>query len=321
LDPLRVVAGVRGVRRSAGLSSNLAFRGSFDDALLAAEEALSIAEPLEQWRTVLDAFNRIALVRQKQGRTQEAIALRDRSLALALENDEIEAALRAYNNRADIQLQQDQFAEALAIAERGIELARSRGDRRWEELLSAMTTTANVGLGRWNPTPELDETGLPRATELVRLAMLSPLARVQAGRGEQAALRRTLALATEREGSTSVEYAAGPAVARAIALRELGQDRDALQVAMPIAIGSVEVANEDLREADQRLATAVAELRAIEAPFNLGQVLLEHAEVRRALGNEEEAVALLAEARSIFERMAATPWIERVDAAESAVAA
>ena len=51
----------------AGLSTNLAFRGSFAEALAAAEEALSIAEPLEQWRTVLDAFNTIALVRDEAG--------------------------------------------------------------------------------------------------------------------------------------------------------------------------------------------------------------------------------------------------------------
>ena len=362
----------------AGLSTNLAFRGSFDDALVAAEEALSIAEPLQQWRTVLDAFNTVALVRMKQGRTQEAIALRDRSLALALEHDEIEEALRTYNNRADIPLQSDHFAEALAIAERGIELARSRGDRRWEQLLSLMVTTAEVALGRWDATPELDDRGLPEATEVIVLALLPMLARVQAGRGDTAALRRTLALATERRGSTNVEYAAGPAVAQAIALRALGQDREALEAALPIATGGVEIANEDrreayleaglaalvlgdegsveqlisfvaelpparrtpmlrsgaarlagllavrrqdLREADQRLAAAVAELRAIDAPFNLGQVLVEHAEVRRALENEEEAGALLSEARSIFEGLRATPWLERVARAQSAVAA
>ncbi len=362
----------------AGLSTNLAFRGSFDDALVAAEEALSIAEPLQQWRTVLDAFNTVALVRMKQGRTQEAIALRDRSLALALEHDEIEEALRTYNNRADIPLQSDHFAEALAIAERGIELARSRGDRRWEQLLSLMVTTAEVALGRWDATPELDDRGLPEATEVIVLGLLPTLARVQAGRGDAAALRRTLALATERRGSTNVEYAAGPAVAQAIALRALGQDREALEAALPIATGGVEIANEDrreayleaglaalvlgdegsveqlisfvaelpparrtpmlrsgaarlagllavrrqdLREADQRLAAAVAELRAIDAPFNLGQVLVEHAEVRRGLENEEEAGALLSEARSIFEGLRATPWLERVARAQSAVAA
>ena len=244
-----------------------------------------------------------------------------------------------------------------------------------------MITTAKVGLGRWDNLPGLDDSRLPVGTEVVILGLLPTLARVQAGRGDTAALCGTLALASGREGSTNVEYAAGPAVARAIALRGssgLGQNREALEVALPVAVGRLEIANEDrreayleaglaalalgeeetverlitfvaelpparrtpllrsgaarlagllavehqdLREADQRLAAAVAELRAIEAPFNLGQVLLEHAEVRRALENEEEAAALLGEARSIFEGLRATPWLERVAAAESAVAA
>ncbi len=362
----------------AGLSTNLAFRGEFDDALLAAEEALSIAEPLEQWRTVLGAFNTIALVRLKRGRTQEALALRERSLALALDKDDVEEALRTYNNLADIPLQFDRYAEALRLAEQGVELARSRGDRRWEQLLSLMITTASIAMGRWDALPELDDSGLPQGTELVVLGLLPTLARVQAGRGDAPALRRTMAIATERQGSTNVEYAAGPAVAQAIALRALGQDREALEAALPVAVGSSEIANEDRREAyveaglaalalgeeetverliaftaelppalrppllrsgqerlsgllaskrgdlrgaDQNLAAAVGELRAIEAPFHLGQVLIDHAAVRRALGNDEEAAALLAEARTIFERLGATPWIERVDAGGSTVAA
>ena len=241
-----------------------------------------------------------------------------------------------------------------------------------------MITTAGVALGRWDATPELDDRGLPEITEVMVLGLLPTLARVQAGRGDTPALRRTLALATERRGSTNVEYAAGPAVAQAIALRALGQDREALEAALPIATGGVEIANEDrreayleaglaalalgeeeqverlitfvaelppalrspllrsgaarlggllalkrreLREADRQLAAAVDELRGIEVPFNLAQVLLEHAEVLRALGNEEEAAALLGEARSIFEGLRATPWLERVARAESTVAA
>src|SRR5262249_35675128 len=88
-----------------------------------------------------------------------------------------------------------------------------------------------------------------KGTEVVILGLLPPLARVQAGRGDTAALRRTLAFAAEREGSTNVDYAAGPAVARAIALRGLGQDREAFLAALPVATSGPEVANEDRREA------------------------------------------------------------------------
>jgi hypothetical protein len=77
----------------------------------------------------------------------------------------------------------------------------------------------------------------------------------------------------------------------------------------------------DPAQADQRLAVAERELRAVESPFPLGQVLLERAEVLRGLGHEDEAAPLIAEARRLFEHLRATPWLERADALGSAVAA
>ncbi len=361
----------------ANLSTNLAFRGEFDEALAAADEALSIGEPLEEWQTVLWAFNSLAMVRNKQGRSQEARALRERGLALALEHDLGHETLRAYNNLADLSLQADRFTEALTLAEEAMELARSRGDRRWEEMLGLMITTCNVAIGRWDSLPELGEDGLPGAIELVRMAMLLPLVRVQAGRGEDEAVRRTLALASGREASSNIDWGASPMVASAIALRALGRDAEALEKAMQVAVGGAEIANEDRREAileaglaalavgdedavghlirfvaelpparrspllgsaaarfegllaarrgdlpaaDKRLAASIRQLREVEVPFNLGQALIDHAEVLRARG-DDQAPALLAEARTIFERLRATPWLERVDQLESAVAA
>jgi hypothetical protein len=77
----------------------------------------------------------------------------------------------------------------------------------------------------------------------------------------------------------------------------------------------------ELRTADERLAAAVRELRQIEAPFVLGQVLLEHAELLRASARDEEAVPLLTEATEIFERLRAMPWVERAQALGTRVAA
>ena len=58
----------------AALSWHLAFHGDSAEALEAADAALTIAEPLEEPRTVIRAFNTIAFVRENQGRPQEAIA-------------------------------------------------------------------------------------------------------------------------------------------------------------------------------------------------------------------------------------------------------
>jgi class 3 adenylate cyclase/tetratricopeptide (TPR) repeat protein len=62
-------------------------------------------------------------------------------------------------------------------------------------------------------------------------------------------------------------------------------------------------------------ARAIDEFRALETPHHVAITLLEQAEA--GVG---DTGALLAEAREIFERLGATPWLERVDAAERAVA-
>ena len=309
-----------------------------------------------------EAFNTLALIRQRQGRIEESIALRERGLSLALEHDLPAQALRAHNNLADGWLQLDRFGDALRIIDRGLALARSRGDHRWEDPLTLNGTTAHVARGEWEQLPPLAADGLPAVAPLLRRAYLPALARVQVARGDAAAMERTLRLAEMEEDSTNVEFAAGPDVARAIVLNGVGRHTEALSSAMPLATGSPEqIVNEDRREAyleaglaalalddqgaletlitfvadlppaqrspllrvgmarfdgllaarrgdmrraEDQLSGAIRELRSIETPFVLAQVLLEHAELVGDAGEAEEA-------RRIFERLRATPWLER----------
>jgi hypothetical protein len=67
---------------------------------------------------------------------------------------------------------------------------------------------------------------------------------------------------------------------------------------------------------------AIAELEdaerrflGLELPFHLAVVQTERAEQLVAAGRADEAARLLAEARGPFERLQATPWLHRVDAA------
>ena len=71
----------------------------------------------------------------------------------------------------------------------------------------------------------------------------------------------------------------------------------------------------DREGASDLLTRAVAGLRALQTPYPLAMALVEQAEL-----GVDDPVSLLAEAREIFERLGATPWLERVDAAERAVA-
>jgi predicted ATPase/class 3 adenylate cyclase len=53
--------------------------------------------------------------------------------------------------------------------------------------------------------------------------------------------------------------------------------------------------------------------RETEKPYDLAVVLLEHGEWLVDRGHSDEAEPLLAEAREIFDRLRATPWLERLD--------
>jgi class 3 adenylate cyclase/tetratricopeptide (TPR) repeat protein len=68
-------------------------------------------------------------------------------------------------------------------------------------------------------------------------------------------------------------------------------------------------------------AAAAAIFQEIESPFDRAVVLLDHAEWLAAEGQLEEAEPLAAEARELFERLRATPYVERVDRLPAGAAA
>jgi hypothetical protein len=70
--------------------------------------------------------------------------------------------------------------------------------------------------------------------------------------------------------------------------------------------------------ADSGFTTAINRFR--ELPFWLAVTLLEHGEWLGEQGRSDEAEPLVAEAREIFERLEAAPWLERADAARPALA-
>ena len=232
----------------AVLGSHLAFSGDFEQALAATESALAIAEPLEDWQTVVRGFNTLANVRERSGRVEESTALRERALKIALAHDLTADALRSYNNLANGPLQHDRFQDACDIASPGLALAKARGHRDSEQYLALMVATANVGLGRWDMALELAGT-LDATGALTRLGYLPSLARIQAARADTEMLQSTLELAVAEEGSSNTEYGPSATVARAIALNALGRPSEALRAALVVAMSGSEVANEDRREA------------------------------------------------------------------------
>jgi hypothetical protein len=65
------------------------------------------------------------------------------------------------------------------------------------------------------------------------------------------------------------------------------------------------------------MKTAAGMFRELGAPFWLGVTLLEHGEWLASQGRADQAGPLLDEAREIFERLEARPWLERLEKARA----
>jgi class 3 adenylate cyclase/tetratricopeptide (TPR) repeat protein len=83
----------------------------------------------------------------------------------------------------------------------------------------------------------------------------------------------------------------------------------------------LDAAREQRDGIDDRFRNASRLFREFDLVFDLAVTQLEHAEWLEAEGRVEEAQPLLNEARETFERLQATPWLERAVRAESARAA
>jgi tetratricopeptide (TPR) repeat protein len=67
------------------------------------------------------------------------------------------------------------------------------------------------------------------------------------------------------------------------------------------------------KDVEAGFKAAAGMFRELEVPFWLAVTLLEHGEWLAGEGRGEEAGPLLAEAREVFERLRARPWLERLD--------
>jgi predicted ATPase/class 3 adenylate cyclase len=79
----------------------------------------------------------------------------------------------------------------------------------------------------------------------------------------------------------------------------------------------VEAAHGDARRAEDAFKLAAAAFAEYGLVFLLACTQLEHAEWLVAFGRNEEAQPLLAEAHETFERLKATPWLERAESARA----
>jgi class 3 adenylate cyclase/tetratricopeptide (TPR) repeat protein len=278
-------------------------RDEVPQALQATDEALAIAEPLQDWETIAGAMISRATTLFFLDRVEESIGVLKHARDLALEHDLQVGAIRAHNNLALNLMCADRLEDALLEFERGLELARSRGDRPWEQILLSGIMHVLVRLGRWNEVVEIGEQLRSEVPDFsIDIEMFAVLSIIYAARGDVGELdRRGSAVGT---GDTS------DAQVRRLAL--VGR------TSMALAHGRYAEALEMSRALTEDIDPQVRYYAYAQA-FEVAQELGDDEEVERLVGVVEGLPPVIArvDIRGLADRCAGQLAAKRGDADEA----
>jgi class 3 adenylate cyclase/predicted ATPase len=319
---------------SAGVIAT--FRSRLEQAQALIKRALELALEYELPAAALRAFNNLGDVLNRRDRCEEATVQLEQGIAFA----------RRVGDRGFEHRLLGELSWALALTGRWPE-ALSVLEQVPEELLIEQSPTALLAL----PEPLVAQGRLEEARHL-----LSVHSRHEASADFQNRLgyRAAEAVVLAAEGSKPQALAAAEEVLTAgVVLRPADQ---AVKVAFPqaleaaLTLGERERAEQLLtpietlppgllapslrahaarfrarlaaedgesRKAEQGFAAAAATFREFGMPFWLAVSLTEHGEWLADQGRAADAEPLVTEAREIFERLEANPWLERLDAARA----
>jgi len=315
------------------------FNGRSEQSVALLKHALELALEHDLTRAALRAYNNLGDQLDRRDRYEEAIELHRRGLALARKAGDRIMEWRLLGELGYCLLRTGQWAESVALAEEVPE-------DQLAYALSVANTLVEISASRGDP--EAARRVLSRISDLKdsadvqdrsSYAALCSLVLRAEGRFEEA-------LAASEEALASLEvFGSGVSADSKIALCE------GLESAL--VLGRLEVAEELLGRIDaippgkrppsmrahaarfrarlaaergedegveQGFKTAGAVFREHGLTFPLAVTQLEHGEWLTGRGRADDADALLAEAREIFERLEAIPWLERVDATRPALA-
>jgi tetratricopeptide (TPR) repeat protein len=309
------------------------WKGRSQQSLALFKHALEVALEHDLAGAALRAYNNLGDRLDRSDRYEEAIDLHRRGLALARQAGdrihewrllgELGWCLYRSGDWAEAvelasQVPGEQLALSLSAAGALTEIAVARGDaeeaRRLLSLLSSLEVSGDVQ---------------DRATYLNARAAVDALE----GKHAEALAHSEEALETSKLLGQGVSVDTKIAVDRALdvalslgrleRVEELVAWIDAIPPGKrPPSLGA-QAARSRARLAAERgeherveqgFKTAAAAFREHGLPFQLAVALLEHGEFLAAQGRRDEAEPLLVEAREIFERLEAPPWLERLDA-------
>jgi class 3 adenylate cyclase/tetratricopeptide (TPR) repeat protein len=329
---------------SSGLNTQAlitSFAGRTEHAVALLRHALALALEHDLTPAALRAYNNLGDLLNRRDRYEEAIELQRQGLALARKAGHRASEWRLIGELSAYLLFTGQWDEALAlaaevpedqfrVAQAGpylwIYVAVERGDaaegRRMLSLLSDLEHSADVqergGYAALSAHVLLGEGRLAEAleasfrtieiSEMLGGGLVGSDAKIAYAVGLEAALKLGRLEAAEE---LLARIDAIPPGRRAPSLRAQSARYHArLAAARGTHVG-----------VEQGFKTASAIFREHGLVFHLAGTELEHAEWLTAQGRGDEAAPLLAEAREVFERLEATPWLERARAGAGVVAA
>ena len=282
------------------------------------------------------AYNNLSVVLQSQDRYAEMIANTQEQLELARRVGDRFWELMALTSMASPLIRSGQWTEARSVIQ----------EAREAEVLASLESVsvellglvpALVHSGDLGEAHDLLESVASAAssedwqTRAVYFEALSEVLRAE-GRPEEAlaAVDEVLAARTRLGlglANFMVKHALVQAVESTLSLGDLERTEELLGVIRSALPGQVSpwlraqlarlsarssLAAGDHESVGSLFEAAEAELRDLNIPFDLGVTLTEHAEWLVSLGRRDKAGPLRAEARGIFERLQARPWVERV---------
>jgi class 3 adenylate cyclase/predicted ATPase len=305
----------------------IAAQGRWEQGYALIKRSLEIALENDRTTAALRAYNNLGDMLDRRDRYEEAIEVQAAGLALARKVGAQSSEWRLLGEMAFMLLWLGRHDEARAAVEQVPEHGQGLG--------------ATSALPIWLAAIEGD------AAEARRLFEANPI-----GRGEEAdeqdrigyLVSEALVSNTEGDHERALEAAmacvAGPLTSTSkigweeafVAAHALGRDevvRDLLARVDRMASGELPptlrahairfraLLGED---PDQRFRAAAAMFREYGGVLPAAKVQTEHAEWLLREGRTEEAEAFLAEARDVFDRLRARPWLDRVDATLRALA-
>ena len=316
-------------------------RRSSEEELALLRHSLELALEHDLTAAALRGYNNVGNVLFERDRYAEALEVEDQALALArkagMRNSErsglSEMSYGLYFagrwdeaiERADELGEVDDAGRALFIGslQARVGIALARGD----------LGNAQSIVSAWEPLDGADDVQ-------ARAAFIATKAAVEAAAGRPEEAQREAARALDAvdnlpPGDQALKAAYVVALGAALAAGNLDGTEHLLARIEALAPGHrppylraqasrfrarLATARGDHGQVEQGFKTAAQIFREHGIPFWLAVVQLEHAEWLAAQGREADAGTLFIEAREVFERLGAVPWLDRVALAREAVA-